>query len=516
MGSRLFIFLWFLTFWGQAADEISLYFKVQQLNRELSRRDMYIEDLRQRMTAARAVLDVANVPDQDKRAVDSLKWEAAYELFSAYSYMNVDSTMHYASVLDSLSVSPLLARRSQVCALRARSIVGDVNGLYDDIMAFDPLSVDDAFVNRSCDQLQRASSAFADDMPMAKYVMGRAMEYDGLRMDVRLRYQGLWARFDGDYVTAQEYFQQAYDVAQTVHLKALSAFNIASCYKYHGNSSRYCYWLAQSAIYDIQVPVREYLSVLELARELNQKGKYNLAVKYIRFVMQDAINGHWDQRVHVSAKEQLQIGEMFLRSERQRTLYLLLFISLLVLFAVYITVTMLRSHRHNRELMRLTSQMRQMNARLKDEGVIKEKYLFDYMEKMASGLGSLEDYKHELRRILKEEGEDALRSSLRSPSSRSSYREFYDDFDKTFLALYPDFALKVNFLMKEGCKFPETVPLCTDLRILATIRLGFKDSGQIARFLNVPATSVYTRRSAMRRNSTCGKDVFESEIRQII
>ena len=108
---------------------------------------------------------------------------------------------------------------------------------------------------------------------------------------------------------------------------------------------------------------------------------------------------------------------------------------------------------------------------------------------------------------------DAVKAMLRAPEQRNVYKEFYEKFDTTFQKIYPDFVPKVNLLLKEEARFREGIPFCTDLRILATIRLGFHESRQIAAFLNVPATSIYTRRSAIRRSAICQKEEFEGKVR---
>lgn len=131
-------------------------------------------------------------------------------------------------------------------------------------------------------------------------------------------------------------------------------------------------------------------------------------------------------------------------------------------------------------------------------------------------LGKEEAYRHDLRKALKEEGVDGVKAMLRAPGQRNLYRDFYEKFDITFQKLYPDFVSKVNLLLKEEARFSDVVPFCTDLRILATLRLGFRESKQIAAFLNVPVTSVYSRRSAMRRSAACDRDEFEGKVCEII
>lgn len=495
-----------LSLLGTIRDNFALHLKIRELSRELERRDEHMDDFRRRMDACREQL-LSSAPD------DSLRWEAAYSMFADYAYVNVDSAVFYEKVLERCSSTPVLQNRLKVCRLRVKAITGDDDGLLEGIMACDPLDVDSAFVNRSCIQLQRSGSLIPDGRELLDHIMGHPLTCPFLREDIRYRYMGILARFDGDAATAREFFHKAYDCAQSLHLKALAAYNIATCNT--DNDVLYCYWLAQSAIYDIQVPVSEYYSLYNLSKALFDRKHYKLAMQYMRYVVQDAIDGKWASRVMMSAVEEMQFLDVFLRNRRERTLYLIFALFLLGLFVLYIMTTLRRSRKHNRVLKTLMERLHETNARIKDESAIKEKYLFNYMEMAVEGLGRLEEYRLDMRRVLKEEGPDALMAMLRSARSQVDYKEFYKNFDATFLDLYPDFVRKVNALMKEDARFREEAPLSTDLRILATIRLGFRDSGQIARFLNVPPTSVYTRRSAMRRNSVCPKGDFESEIRRL-
>lgn len=482
--------------------------KLSELNRELERKEYHMERFRERMDSLRLELGLAQN--------DSLKWENAYSLFSAYSYVNVDSTRHYLDILSSYASSAELALRSEVCRIRTYGVEQDTDKLFASLSNVNSEKVSRNFKQRYFDELQRAFVLCPENTALKKEILSKALEFDGLGKDIRKRYEGLLLLYDEEAERALPYFSEAYELASSNHIKALTSYNQATCYNMMGDKTRYCLWLAEAAIYDIKVPVSEYLSLIELSQALFLRGDYSNASKYIQVVLNDAIEGNWDSRIHISATEQRTIFEALGKSQRQIMFLMNSFIAFLLVSVASVLFLLILRSRQNRHLRSLNRTVTAINSRLKDEGRIKENYLFKYMEMSVEGIGRLEDYRHRVKQTLKEEGADALNAMLRSPYSRADYKTFYKNFDNTFLSLYPDFIKQVNSLMKEDCAFREEGVLNTDLRILATIRLGFNDSGQIARFLNIPASSVYTRRSAIRRNSTCSKEEFDLKIREII
>ena len=482
--------------------------KMLELDRELDCKSIHMERFNARMDSLRTSLETKNMPD-------SLRWEIAYSLFSSYSYVNLDSTLRYLSVLESYATDSELLNRTKACRIRSYGLEQDNASLAASIEEIDPDSVSKGFRQRYFDELQRAYVQLPGNTTLKKNILRSALEFEDLSLDVRSRYEGLLLLYDERYAEALPLFEKSFRTASRDHIKALASYNMATCHKQLGDNTRYRQCLAQSAIYDIRVPVSEYLSLLELSESLFEKGDYTMASRYIRVVMEDAIEGNWESRIQLSASSQNAIFSALDKSHSQVIRLMMEFIIFLTLFVLIVLGLLLIMSRQNRNLRALNEKVIEINSKLEDEGRIKESYLFKYMEMSVEGIGRLEDYHHKVHQVLKEEGPEALLSMLRAPRSRSDYKAFYANFDKTFLSLYPEFIKQVNTLMKDDHEFKDEGVLTTDLRILATIRLGFNDSGQIARFLNIPATSVYTRRSALRRNSICPKDDLDDLIRQI-
>lgn len=71
-------------------------------------------------------------------------------------------------------------------------------------------------------------------------------------------------------------------------------------------------------------------------------------------------------------------------------------------------------------------------------------------------------------------------------------KEFYANFDNTFLQLFPTFVEDFNTLLAEGEQiYPKANErMSTELRIFALIRLGITDSVKIAQFLRYSVTTI--------------------------
>ena len=65
-------------------------------------------------------------------------------------------------------------------------------------------------------------------------------------------------------------------------------YTIAMAYRQAGNTEREEYYLATSAIADLQSATKEYLSLLELSKLLYKKGDLNRAYNYMKCAMEDA------------------------------------------------------------------------------------------------------------------------------------------------------------------------------------------------------------------------------------
>jgi len=139
------------------------------------------------------------------------------------------------------------------------------------------------------------------------------------------------------------------------------------------------------------------------------------------------------------------------------------------------------------------------------------------MELSSNYIYKVDEIKFRYRKILKEKGPDFLLAVFREPNfADSEYPNYWNNFDKIFLSIFPDFVDRVNALMLPGHEFVPEGPqsLNTELRILALIRLGINESKRISSILHISKGTVYTYRSIMRQNSASPEE-FEEKIKEI-
>ena len=124
---------------------------------------------------------------------------------------------------------------------------------------------------------------------------------------------------------------------------------------------------------------------------------------------------------------------------------------------------------------------------------------------------------HIHRKLVVGKYEGVLNISNAKESTTPELKEFYDNFDKAFVNLYPTFIEEFNNLLRadQRIEIKRNEYLSTELRIFALIRLGITDSGQIASFLRCSVNTIYTYRTKIRNKAAASRDNFEESIQKI-
>ncbi len=185
----------------------------------------------------------------------------------------------------------------------------------------------------------------------------------------------------------------------------------------------------------------------------------------------------------------------------------------------------LRQAATNRNLLTLNSNLQQVNAQLSETNEqliesnrLKELYVGYYMDMCSEYIDSANRYRVSLNRIARDQGTKALLEELQSAATLNDrIQEFYDDFDATFLHIFPNFVEQFNALIAEDKRKPVKPGklLNTELRVFALIRLGITDSGKIAKFLRYSVSTIYNCRVRMRNAALDDRDHFEQQVMRI-
>ena len=172
----------------------------------------------------------------------------------------------------------------------------------------------------------------------------------------------------------------------------------------------------------------------------------------------------------------------------------------------------------NDELQKVNGRLHEYIIMLQEANEIKESYLARYLDMCSDYIEGLERYRSQLRKAAKNGGFAEIMENLRNGDFiEKELQEFYAQFDTTFLDLFPDFISQMNTLLQPDKRLEDTSregSLSTELRVMALIRLGVKDSVKIAHFLRRSSSTIYNYRVKLR-NAALDREGFEKQIMRI-
>ncbi len=308
-------------------------------------------------------------------------------------------------------------------------------------------------------------------------------------------------------------------------------YTIARAYSMIGDNENAILWYAKSAESDLLVPKYEYRSLYELARCLYEKNDIERAYTYITRSVQDAIRSN--AQLHKQFSYQIlpiisSSYDKFVSQKNRAIVSALSVSSVLLCFLVILSVFLIRERNRvliaerqtkesNMMLQQLTDELQKNVNILKETNQVKDMYLGRYLNMCSEYIDGLEKYRTSLRKAIKD-GEDAMTALKSKEFMEKALEDFYNQFDATFLDLFPDFIPQLNELLQEDRKVTyhsKERLLTTELRVLALIRLGVDDSVKIASFLRRSVSTVYNYRVKMRNASVSDRDEFEKRIMEI-
>lgn len=476
--------------------------KMVELRHTISQRDIYVEAFDGRVN------DLKQKLAQEKD--DSLKVALSYSLFKEYEHFNTDSAKIYVDIITEL---PDIGIPKDMLRAWTYAIDGDGGKFRRIFSEFDMDAVPVRYRN-DCYNFLACSYQFVNgtDRELCGFMSEAALD-PAIETDLKEMFLGTVDRTEGDQLAAREHYREAYRASTTTHMQSKTAFLVALTFNATGNIDRYEYWLAQSAIHDLNVPVKSYSAMQILAMAELKRGRLKSASDMVDVFLKDALESRYWIRVTTAIEYEQAIISKIGRIEKSSIIGLMISVLLLLVIAVLLVVLLNKNVRQRKLLAEANASIEEMNKALTLSDKEKEEYIHRYMRLSLNYLGSVEEYRHKLRMLMKSEGKDAVIAQLRGPSeTESEYTGFYKEFDETFLNIYPNFVANVNSLLKPEARFEDEHSMTLPLRVLAAIKLGMKESREIAAFLNCAPASVYTYRSKMKANALCDKEEFEDRV----
>jgi len=323
------------------------------------------------------------------------------------------------------------------------------------------------------------------------------------------------------------------------HDKAIIAYSISEAYHGKRNRNMEKRWLAISANYDIQSANKEYISLRSLAFILYEDGDIDRAYKYIRRSLDDALFCNARLRtIEISSMVPIIDKAYQLQTQaRQRDLIIsLVSISLLSLFLIIAIFFVYRqmnklavTRKHlsiankqlndvNHELSGTNQELKISNDTLLEANIIKEEYIGRYMDQCSAYIDKMDEYRRLLNKTATAGKIEELLHSIKSKQFiEDELKEFYDNFDSSFLQLFPTFVDEFKRLLSdhEDVMLKQGQLMNTELRIFALIRLGITDSVKISHFLRYSLSTIYNYRTKLRNKALGKRDEFEANVMRI-
>ena len=356
---------------------------------------------------------------------------------------------------------------------------------------------------------RRSRAALTEDM-LDYYTVGADMEIQ-----------------DGHPERARQLVEERLEVPDlSLQDKAILHYWIAKTYREEGDAENELMHYAISANYDQLAPVKASRSLIRLSRILYGRGDLERAYNYIVRAYEDATRS--DARTCLDEINQSlpAIIASYEKMEQHRKRQLQAFLAVTVLFLAVLGLFLFLLNRERKRIGRMQREIQGINVRLeenvdrlKESNQIKDTYLGRYLSMFSEHIDALERYRSGLRVTAKSKDLDDILRVLKSDAYIDTERKtLYDEFDATFLGVFPDFVNQLNGLLKEEARIGEDLPpgkLSNELRIFALIRLGVTESAKIAQFLKKSPSTVYNYRVKLRNAAACGRDEFEKRLMEI-
>ena len=170
----------------------------------------------------------------------------------------------------------------------------------------------------------------------------------------------------------------------------------------------------------------------------------------------------------------------------------------------------------NEKLSFTNSDLKRLYEELSAVDTIKEQYIGTFLNLYSEYIDKLNVYRKTVKKyIITNRTKDLLELTKSKKIVEDELKIFYDNFDKSFLHIYPNFIKNLNALLKEDERIvvKEEI-LNTELRIYALIRLGITNSAKIAKILRYSVNTIYNYRVKIK-NSALNRDEFDELVKRI-
>ena len=527
----------------QAANQRNL----QRLDEVLDQRHVYTQNKLQHINYLKAQLKAQPDSEQQLRLYG--------QLFDEYYVFKFDSARYYVDIALSLSQKFHKNHYIKLNLLRQAQLYA-IGGLYSEAVdVLDHINIEGSGKDLKLQYyltyfiLYSNWANYCSDDRFSPIYSARAREFLKQAMPFLEPTMPFWDYYHGEYYIYVErndkkalyyYFRTIRRLSKHSRYSAMASFAIANNYSAHGDQERYEQYLIEAAISDAICCTRENLALQDLATYLFREDNDNIerAARYINIAMEDAKFFNARLRILeisqkmptiVASYEQQMMNSNNTLKWAIVIISFLVFGSLMAILYIFRQNKTLTNRRHqlsqsNSKLTELNSKLTELNSRLAKANTMlvdtnrkRERLAKLYIDLCAKFIDRLAHYQTFVRRKIKANQVNELLSAV--SSSRLSEEEaevFRNRFDKAFLDLYPTFTTELNALLEPAhcIVASDNHSLTSEQRIYALIRLGVKESSEIASVLFYSPQTIYNYRSRVK-NWAINKESFEEDVMKI-
>ncbi len=376
----------------------------------------------------------------------------------------------------------------------------------------------------------------------AKQALIKAMDYCDETAKTYEYYYGEYCVFvlNAPKKARLHYLKAIHQLPSHSRFFAMACFALSGNYANKGRTDQQEKYLLLSSIADAENCTMENYALQTLAMYIfeHDKSRIDRAQEYIQKSLEDA--RFYNNRlriIEISNKLPVIVNsyQQTLNARNRVQMIAIIAVSLLLLFLLvaitYIVKQTKRLRLQQRELQKnndslselntrqkdLNTQLHKLNALLMDTNRKREGLAKLYIDLCAKYISRLKRQQTLVKRKIKANQTSELLSQLSSERlSEEDASTFLSRFDKAFLDLYPTFTKELNALLKADCQIKNTHSneLTTDQRIMALIRLGVKESAEIADLLFYSPQTIYNYRSALKAKAI-NKTDFEAKVAKL-
>ncbi|RXF67798.1 DUF6377 domain-containing protein [Arcticibacter tournemirensis] len=516
----------------------------------LEHKEIYVNEKNAKISQIKNMLALPGINGEQR-------YDINHRLYNEYKTFISDSAIYYTR--QNLEIAkkldrPLLINESKLDLVSLYVIAGMYIESLDLLKSIDKRGFPDWLLIKYYDSYKQLYSYYSHNNPYTRGYIEKSNLYRDSLLSILDKksnhYKIVYAEklYDANRLNeAKEILRSMLDATKSdTHEKAVLAYALANTYGKEKNISLQRYYYALSAVCDIKNAIKENASTQALASVLYKTGQLEEAYNCIRSSMEDAMFCNARLRTYEVSQIFPIIDSAYKKKidgkNKALQLYLLL-VSILSVFLIIAIVFVYRQmkkiagirkelyetnvrlselnsemHCTNDRLQLVNGELVKANASLSEANQIKETYIGHFLDLCSTYIDKLEKYQNSLNRKAMERKLDELYRMLKSRDMiDNELKELYENFDNTFLHLYPNFVEEFNSLLVAEEQFV-TKPgelLNVELRIFALIRLGITDSSRIARFLHYSANTIYSYRTRVRNKAAVPRDEFENMVLKI-